>query len=65
MDPEYPKNAFASIKKYHFSGLICCPGSLNKDPTIWLDGARIPQKYICKYLKISLFRPALLARGSQ
>ncbi len=23
------------------------------------------KRYICKYIKISLFRPALLARGSQ
>ncbi len=22
---------------------------LNKDPIIWIDGARLPPKYICKY----------------
>ncbi len=26
-------------------------GVLNKDPTIWLDGARSPTKYVCKYIK--------------
>jgi hypothetical protein len=26
-------------------------GTLNKDPTVWLDGARPPQKYVCE-LKI-------------
>ncbi len=25
-----------------------------KDPTIWLDGARPHQRYICKYIKIKI-----------
>jgi hypothetical protein len=27
-------------------------GDFNNDPTVWLDGARPPQKYICKYEKL-------------
>ncbi len=26
----------------------------NKDPNFWLDGARPPPKYICKYIKIKI-----------
>ncbi len=29
-------------------------GVLNKDPTVWLDGAGSPTKYIWKYIKIVL-----------
>jgi hypothetical protein len=32
---------------FQLAGLVV----FNKDPTVWLDGARIPQKYICKYKK--------------
>jgi hypothetical protein len=35
---------------FQLAGLVV----FNKDPTVWLDGARIPQKYICKYKKIIL-----------
>ncbi len=27
---------------------------LNKVPIVWLDGARPPQRYICKYTKIKM-----------
>ncbi len=30
----------------HFPGQLCQPGDINKDPTVWLDGARPPPKYI-------------------
>ncbi len=26
-------------------------GLLNKDPKVWLDGTRPPQKYVCKCIK--------------
>ncbi len=26
----------------HFTGWLCVPSDLNKDPTVWLDGARTP-----------------------
>ncbi len=32
----------------HFPGQLCRPGGINKDPTIWLDGARPPPRYISK-----------------
>jgi hypothetical protein len=32
----------------HFCCRLCLPGSINKDPTVWLDGARPPSKYIFK-----------------
>ncbi len=28
-----------------FPGGFACQGVLKKDPTVWLDGARQPQKY--------------------
>jgi hypothetical protein len=37
---------------YHFSSQLCQPGCVYKDPTVWIDGARLPPKYICKYIKI-------------
>ncbi len=35
----------AEYQSYHFSVQLCQPGCvcLNKDPTVWLDGARSPQ----------------------
>jgi hypothetical protein len=33
----------------HFIGQRCQPGGINKDPTIWIDGARLPLKYIFKF----------------
>ncbi len=43
----YAQNIFPS----GFAG----QGVLNKDPTVWLDGARSPPKYVCKYVKIVLW----------
>ncbi len=37
----------------HFPGQLSSPGCINKDPTVWLDGARPPPKYIFK-IKMSL-----------
>jgi capsule polysaccharide modification protein KpsS len=28
-------------------------GDFNNDPTVWLDVTRPPQKYICKYKKLT------------
>jgi len=36
------------------SALFSQPVLLAKDPTVWLDAARPPKKYICKYLKLNL-----------
>ncbi len=33
----------------HFSGQLCWSGVLNKDPALWLDGARSLSKYVCKF----------------
>ncbi len=32
----------------HFPGRLCQPGGICKDPTVWLDVARPPPKYIFK-----------------
>ncbi len=32
----------------HFPGWLCWPGGINKDPTVWLDGARPPPEHIFK-----------------
>jgi len=37
----------------HFSGQLHWLGVLNKDPTVWLDGDRLPAKYIYKNVKIN------------
>ncbi len=37
----------------HFTGQLSSSGCINKDPTVWLDGARPPPKYILK-IKMSL-----------
>jgi hypothetical protein len=41
-------------KNIIFLARFACLVVLNNDPTVCLDGARIPQKYICKYKKIIL-----------
>ncbi len=46
-----------SVKKYvsKYNILLVAfagKGVLIKDPTVWLDGAKPPQRYICKYIKI-------------
>jgi hypothetical protein len=62
------KNTFASIQKLaklelgsdYFSGWLCWQGFLNKDSTVWLDGASINLKAIKFYFIISpmrIFRP--------
>jgi hypothetical protein len=28
----------------HFTNLLCQPGGISKDPTVWLDGARPPPR---------------------
>ncbi len=33
---------------YHFPGWLRWPGGINKDPTVWVDGARPPNKYVFK-----------------
>ncbi len=54
------KNTFESMQNYWtydqiiFTGGCGGQGILNKDPTVWLGGARSPQKYVCKYIKIVL-----------
>jgi hypothetical protein len=36
--------SIGAIRSYHFAS----QGGINKDPTVWLDGARPPPKYIFK-----------------
>jgi hypothetical protein len=48
-----------SVKKYVSKYIIFPAGFvsqevLNRDPTVWLDRARLPQRYICKYIKIKI-----------
>ncbi len=40
------------IVKLSYFHLATWPGVLNKDPTVWLEGARSPQRLICNYIKI-------------
>ncbi len=36
-----------------FHSQLCQPGGLNKDPTVWLDGARPPPiKFNCEFDKV-------------
>jgi hypothetical protein len=47
----------------HFSGQLCQPGCINKDPTLWQDEARQPLKYVSitnKSLTYSKILPAWL-----
>ncbi len=48
-------SAFGVILILFFSGWIEWPGILNKDLTVWQDGARTPPKYIWKYIKMGRF----------
>jgi len=41
-------------KKTTFESTLCQSGILNKDPTIWLDGARQPPTYISKHIKVKI-----------
>jgi hypothetical protein len=39
---------------YHFSSCLCWPGVLYTDPIVWLDVARLPPRYVYKYIKIKI-----------
>jgi hypothetical protein len=40
-----PKWGQIHFQVYHFSGLLLSQGVLNKDPTVWQDGARPSPMY--------------------
>jgi hypothetical protein len=40
------------LRSFFRLALLTKGGGLNKDPTVWLDGATPLSKYICKYKKI-------------
>jgi hypothetical protein len=48
----FNKNMFVSISFFWPAKLFW--GILNKNPTVWLVGARPPSKYICKYMQITM-----------
>jgi hypothetical protein len=42
------------LQEYHFLARFAGQMVFNKDPTFWLDGAKPPPKYVCKYIKLRL-----------
>ncbi len=44
----------AELAKNMFQASFSRQRVLIKDPTVWLDGARPPQRYIYKYMKIKI-----------
>jgi hypothetical protein len=42
----YDHKTFTVQARDHFPGWFYWAGDINKDPTVWLDGARPPPKYV-------------------